>query len=368
MTEKNAIILRLILRTGIFLMAIGVLIREISCNRPQRPATEATTPQTPAVTTEAHTYTFFAFDTGCSITLWGDQGIADQAAAEAIQILNRLHATLNRYDVNSELARFNATPAETPFACSDLLWKALGAAREAYHLTEGTFDVTVGPLMAFWKQAASHPEQPPSPEELAAVKARVGFGKLVFNEAEHTVTKSQNGISVDFGGLAKGLALDLTYPLVKRPGITRIYLDFGGNLYLDNPEELPNAGEVLVRNPRHGDHTTGEMLAKVTNANRRFIATSANAERPLLDSNGRFIGHIMDPRTGSPAVAMEQVTAITTSGVYSDIFSTAVFIDGLPLAEQLVAQIPGTGFVLLPPDATAPSPVGDIKLATINSQ
>ncbi|MBQ4479206.1 MAG: FAD:protein FMN transferase [Victivallales bacterium] len=358
MTEKNAIILRLILRTGVFLMAVGVLVREISCNH-TRPG--GTTAQTISDAAEAYTYSVYAFDTKCSLTLWGDKASADQVAAEAIQIINRLHATLNRYDDESELARFNAVPADSPFACSDMLWQAFDAAREAYQLTDGAFDITIGPLMAFWKQVACHPEQPTLPEELAIVKERVGLDKLIFDETAHMVTKTRNGISVDFGGLAKGLALDLVRPLLDRPGITRANLDFGGNLYLDNPAGLPAAGEILIRAPRLGDHASGEMLGKITNANRRFIATSANTERPLLATNGRFIGHIMDPRTGNPVMTMEQVTAITTSGVYSDIFSTAVFIGGLPLAECLAGKIPDTGFVLLQPETAEPSSVGDVN-------
>ena len=363
MTEKNAILLRIALRTGVFLLAIGVLIREISCARQPR---EAIAQAKAAPAAALHNYAVYAFDTQCRISLWGDGAEADQAATEASQLLTRLHATLNRHDEASELARFNRAPANTPFACGDLLWKAFAVAREAYRHTDGTFDVTIGPLMAFWKQAAAHPEQEPDADALADARRRVGLDKLVFDDEAHTITKTVEGMSVDFGGLAKGLALDMTLPLVKRPGISRIFLDFGGNLYLDNPAELPNAGEVLIRDPRSGNHLNGKMLVKLANANRRFIATSANSERPLLDNDGHFIGHIMDPRTGKPAQTMIQVTAIASCGAYSDIFSTAVFVDGEPLAERLVHDLPDTGFVLLPADAGSPLSIGRADLVPAN--
>lgn len=362
MTEKNAILLRILLRTCVFLMAIGVLVREISCNRPQRKADDA--PAGSAVA--SHTYITYAFDTKCSLSLWGDEVVADQAATEAIQLLNRLHATLNRFDEASELSQFNATPPNVPFVCSDLLWMAFVSAKDAYAITNGTFDVTIGPLMTYWKRVAMHPEQEHSPAELANAQACTGFDKLLLNEAEHTVTKSQEGMMVDFGGLAKGLALDLVSPLVKRQGISRILLDLGGNLYLDNPDELPEAGDVFIRNPTPGEQPAEQMLIKLTNANRRFIATSANSERPLSAKDDHFIGHIMDPRTGKPATAMMQVTAVTTSGAHSDVFSTAVFIGGTALAEQLAHDHPNTGFVLLADDATAPLSIGNAELATLN--
>lgn len=360
MTQKNAIILRLALRTGVFLLAIGVLIREASCNR--RSTVPSAAVKTASQAAPFHTYILFAFDTNCTLTLWGDEKVTSEAASSAIQLLNRLHATLNRYDEDSELAHFNAAQANTPFPCSDLLWQAFTSAQEAYRQTDGVFDVTVGPLMSFWKQAAAKPEQPPSPEKLAEAQNRVGFGKLVLDEQTHTVTKTVADMSVDFGGLTKGLALDLVQPLLTQAGITRMMLDFGGNLYLENPDELPNAGEVQIRDPRAGDHSTGKMLGALTDANHRCIATSANSERPIATGK-RSIGHIMNPWTGMPADTLEQVTAVTPRGVDSDIFSTAVFIAGPDLARKLAEQCPETGFILLPHD-DIPLAVGSATLKT----
>ena len=139
-------------------------------------------------------------------------------------------------------------------------------------------------------------------------------------------------------------------------------LDFGGNLYLENPDELPDAGKVQIRDPRTGDHSTGKMLGALTDANHRCIATSANSERPIATGK-RSIGHIMNPWTGMPADTLEQVTAVTPRGVDSDVFSTAVFIAGPELARKLAEQHPNTGFILLPHD-DIPQAVGSATLKT----
>ncbi|MBR4125576.1 MAG: FAD:protein FMN transferase [Victivallales bacterium] len=359
MTKKTAILLRIILRAGICLLIIGLLLRQLSHMRKKLPQPS---PSTTEQSIAPHNYTVFAFDTQCNLVLWGDTTVTDAAATPAIRLLTRLHDTLNRYDDASELAHFNAAPVDIPFACSDLLWEAFIAARNAWQQTDGVFDVTIGPLMAFWKQTAASPDQSPSPEALDEAQSRVGFEKLVLDEEAHTVTKTVEGMSVDFGGLAKGLALDMVRPLLSQPGISRMLLDFGGNLFIENPNDLPNAGEVLIRDPRAGDHTSGKMLGRLTDANHRCIATSANSERPIA-SGTRPIGHIMNPRTGEPATSLEQVTAITPRGVDSDVFSTAVFIDGPELARRLFEQCPDTGFILLPPNAT-PQTIGVASLAT----
>ncbi len=357
MTQKTAILLRLALRALVFLMAIAVLIREISCNRRKN---LENAPAQNRQADGAHNYTVYAFDTSCSLTLWGDEALTDAVTTEAIQLLGRLHNTLNRYDDASELARFNASPENVPFPCGDLLWEAFVAAQNAYRQTDGVFDVTIGPLMAFWKRTAADPELKLDAAARAEAQRRVGFDKLLLDDEAHTVTKTVAGMSVDFGGLAKGLALDLVRPLLNRPGITRMLLDFGGNLYLEAPDDTEKAGEVLVRDPRAGDHTSGKMLGRLTNANRRCIATSANSERPL--ATGKHpIGHIMNPQTGEPATTLEQVTAVTPRGVDSDVFSTAVFIAGPSLAQRLAEQCPNTGFILLAPE-TPPQAIGAADL------
>ena len=358
MNPKTAILLRLALRTAVFLLAIGVLVREAACVRTTVPADKP--PETGTQPTAPKVYTAFAFDTKCSLVLWGDEKAADAAATAAIQLLGQLHATLNRYDPASELARFNAAPANIPFACSDLLWNAFDAARTAWRQTDGVFDVTIGPLMAFWKHAAATPDKPPDTAAREEAQRRVGFEKLLLDDMAHTVTKTADGMSVDFGGLAKGLAIDLVRPEIARAGIFRMMLDFGGNLFLEDPNDRPDSGEVRIRDPRAGDHTSGKMLGTLTDANHRCVATSANSERPLA-TGARPIGHIMDPRTGQPADALEQVTVVTPRGVDSDVFSTAVFIDGPDLARKLAEQCPATGFVLLP-TAEPPYAIGDAVL------
>jgi hypothetical protein len=55
---------------------------------------------------------------------------------------------------------------------------------------------------------------------------------------------------------------------------------------------------------------------------------------------------------------------VTPRGVDSDVFSTAVYVAGKPLAEALASRVPGTGFVLIAgtPEAPEVTRVGDLSL------
>ena len=299
-------------------------------------------------------YTYFIFNTTCRFVFTGPEAEAQQAAGEGQRLCQRLHDTLNYFDPSSELSRLNAAPADTPFACSDLLWQALLAAQRAWRLTDGAFDVTIGPLMALWRKHAADGTTP-APEELAAVRQRVGFQRLKLDENARTVTKTADGMRLDFNGLAKGLALDLVRPIADRPCFTASFLDFGGNLYLRQPQDDPIAGQVAIRPLSEGD----PPLAILAGCNHRSIATSSNAERPLADGK-RPVGHILSPATGLPVDTCLSATAVTASGADSDALSTAVFVGGTALAQTIANRLPHCGFAILAQGNEKTVTIGDL--------
>lgn len=295
---------------------------------------------------------FFVFNTQCEVRLYCTQQQYENAVSEAFDILFGLESALNRFNPQSELSRFNALPPGTPFPCSDSLWTALNAAKEAYRLTEGTFDITIGPLMDAWKTIAMKPLPPDSAEAqslLTRARSGVGFDRIILDPGKRTATRSHPVTRLDFGGMAKGLALDLVQPVWKKHGIEASYSNFGGNLvYSGSPELCPFEG-VGIEDP----FERPRLLGTLRNCTNRFIATSSNASRLLgHDDSGKTISHIIDPVTGTPAAYYSSVTALAGCGLHSDVLSTAVFIKGESLAQKIRQKIPDTSFVLLsaPPE------------------
>jgi len=76
------------------------------------------------------------------------------------------------------------------------------------------------------------------------------------------------------------------------------------------------------------------------------VATSGNYER-FVEIDGKRLSHIVDPRVGRPVERVAAVTVITPSGTDSDVFSTAVFVQGPDLAEALVKKYPDTRILLI---------------------
>ena len=309
------------------------------------------------------------FNTDCRISLFGTRQQVHQAYQRVSEELFRLHNALNRFAEQSEVSRFNNTPAGTAFPCSPQLWRAFETAGMAYAETDGAFDVTIGPLMAFWKKHAVDGEVPA--EELDAIRRRIGFPLLKLDAANHTVTKSVEGLQVDFGGLAKGLALDVAREILLEEGLENCYLDFGGNTYQKLPKDHPYRDLCAIKDLRPLPDGTFPTSPRCTiqSADGRFLGTSSNAYRALSQDATRPAGHILDPQTGTPAApTYVSLTAVADSGWRSDAYSTAVFAKGAPLARKIAAAHPDCAFLFLPLTDDAPEIIGSATLQEAPSQ
>jgi len=279
---------------------------------------------------------FPVFGTYARLTFWAPSPVASKALDQVTDELLALHRTLNLFDPESELARLNASAAEAPFVCSPELWDVLGAARRAWRDTDGLFDVSIGPLMRLW---GFHGKRSTLPDaaEIAAARARVGLNLVAFADDERSVRFNKPGMYLDFGGIAKGYALDRAAAIAARGGIRSGLIDLGGNVRcLAEPPPGHEAYVIGIRDPFETDTLLGtvEILDGA-------VATSGNYET-FVKIEGRVLHHIVDPRNGEPVPDVAGVTVIATAGVDSDVYSTAVFVGGTAVIVRLLETHPGT--------------------------
>jgi thiamine biosynthesis lipoprotein len=276
------------------------------------------------------------FGTYAQCKLWCPEAEARAASAEIEELLLQLHDTINVFDPDSELSRLNTQAHETAFVCSDRLWGILLSAREAYEETGGVFDISVGPLMAVWGFRGPMVSEPTT-GELARALERTGLDKVVFDDEAQSVRFTRSGMSLDFGGLAKGYGLDLAATVLLRRGLDRGLVDLGGNIRcLSVPPPGKTAYSIGIRHPFDPENMMGTVA--VLDA---CVATSGNYEKEVV-VNGRRIGHILDPRSGRPVEGVAGVTVVTARGADSDVFSTAIFAGGDALVAALRSRAPDT--------------------------
>ncbi len=268
------------------------------------------------------------FGTDISVKLYGDK--SSEAVAEIKTYLEKLHDQINIFDQKSELAKLNKKAFSEPVVCSLELWDLLVQCQWAHQLTDGHFDVSAGPLLKLWGFHGKR-KTIPTQQEIGEALKLVGFSKIKLNKNDKSVQFPYEGMYIDVGGIAKGYALDKCVAIARKFGIKIGIIDLGGNIYcFENviPGRKSEFYNIGIRSP------AGLGIADVIQLKDSYVATSGDYERFNVIDGVKY-AHIVSPKTGLPVKATASVSVVTNKGLYSDIFSTAIFVSGETMLKKL---------------------------------
>jgi len=258
-----------------------------------------------------------------SVVVWGeDRQRLELAVAAALDEARRLDQMLSNYRQSTELSRVNQLAAKQPVRVSDELFQLLEVCAEYSRESDGTFDITVGPLMKVWgfyRGTGHFPQQSAVQDALS----HVGYRKVVLDRLARTVRFTEDGVELDPGGIGKGYAVDRMIAVLKGHGIESALVSAGSSsIYaLGTPPNEPG-WKVAIRDPRD----TMQSAATVTLKD-QSLSTSGNYEKFFV-ADGKVWSHIMDPRTGYPSMGTLSVSLITPETIDSEAWAKPYYIQG----------------------------------------
>ncbi len=280
------------------------------------------------------------------------EGLERQAAARALEELYaealRLDGLLSSYEPESDISRLNRTAGHGMQAVDPAVAEILELSVAYTQLTRGAFDVTVGPVIDLWMQAADR-NRPPNAAELAAARARVGANRISLAPAG--VALAEEGMKLDLGGIAKGYALDRMLPLLERRGIARALLNFGQSSIWAVGAPAGHAGwRLLVRAP------AGGFAGLITLRDQALSVSGSQGQ--WVEIGGRRYGHIIDPRSGEPLMRARQAVVVSQSAALAEALSVALLVLDAETGLALVAAQPDCEGLLIEGDGELRSTPG----------
>lgn len=302
-----------------------------------------------AVSAGGQTHTRLAFKkplmgTEVSIVLYAADSVAATEAVElAFARITELNNHLSDYLTESELSRLSNT-YDQPVQVSDDLWQVLHTAQEIAHASEGTFDVTVGPLTLLWRRAMRRAMLPDSIDLNEAMTA-VGYELLQLDADNQTARLHKGNMRLDLGGIAKGYVADQALGVLVREGFLSAAVDAGGDISLG--EAPPNSDGWSIK-VFSGESETGEVILKNCG-----IAVSGDSYR-YLDYQGVRYSHILDPETGYGVTHERKVAVIAPSAMIADAWASVYSVmdwQAIPLSIQ---EQDGLSIRIVEPDGTGP--------------
>jgi len=152
---------------------------------------------TPSVTLpESLLFTHEAMNTTFSLRLCGmDEKTAAGVARECYERLDLLENRLSRFAEGGDVMRINHLAAGDTLYVSEDCHLCLLLALDAYSLTDGLFDITLGARIAHQKARADCPLPPLT-------------GRFIIHPDIAAITCVEPGREIDLGGIGKGFALD----------------------------------------------------------------------------------------------------------------------------------------------------------------
>lgn len=269
---------------------------------------------------------------------------------EIESVLRAVNDEMSTYLESSDLSRFNRSPADTWVGVSPNVVMVVDAARSVSEVTDGVFDVTIGPLVDLWGfGAGSDGRNRPGEDQVRDALTRIGYRHLETRVDPPAMRKSIDDLQVDLSAIAKGHGVDRVVEHLGALGAANVFVEIGG--------EVRATGMVGDRPWRVGiqqpDAGSDRLLAAVSLEN-RAMATSGDYRNRYVEGD-EIYSHTLDPRTGRPARnRLASVTVVADDCMMADAWATTIMAVGgeagrdLAEAQDLdvlfVSRIPEGGY------------------------
>lgn len=277
--------------------------------------------------------TDFVLGTVATITLYDHP--SETTLNLAMEKLTELENLLSMNKKGTLIDTINASAGVQPVCVDNATYALIEKALHYSELTQGHFDITIGPLVKLWH--IGFPDaKVPTAKEIQSLLPLVDFHQVQLDAKNHSIFLKQSGMSLDLGSIGKGYAADEVAKVLKANGVNHAIINLGGNIYAlgNKPDGSPwSIGVQDPFNPR------GETLGILHTGN-QSIVTSGIYERFIEDDKKNKYHHLLSPQTGYPFNnELAGVTIVSATSTDGDALSTSVFglglTEGIALVESL---------------------------------
>jgi thiamine biosynthesis lipoprotein len=265
----------------------------------------------------------------------GDSTEASTTAQQCFQLVDSFVIIFSDYLDSSELNRLCAKAGKTknPITVSPALFDIFLQSKIAYEKSDGTFDITLGPVTRLWRKAR---KEKVFPGDLAVKEklALTGFKKISMDTATHGILLLQPGMQLDLGGIAQGYIAQRVIDLLKTRNIDNALVDVSGDIVAIGAPPGTNGWTLGINVPEKKD----ELLKKNLLISNKAVTTSGDVYQ-YMEHNGKRYSHIIDPQTGYGITSQINVTVIANDGTTADWLTKACSILTISKAKKLAHSL-----------------------------
>lgn len=275
-----------------------------------------------------------------TVKVAGDLPMEPEALRAGVQAqFDAVDAALSTWRADSALSHFNAAPHADWQKLDAELFEVLHYALQLAALSDGAYDVTVGPLVDLWGFGpAPVRSTAPSPEAIASARALVGWQRIELDPQGRRARRAP-GVRIDLSSLGKGRGVDRVAEWLDAQGVHHYLIDLSGKLRAAGRNERGQPWRVAVEKPQ-ADHPSGQpdITDAVVTLRDQAIATAGDYRR-YFESGGNHYSHLIDPASGMPIDhGTVSATALAAGCMQADAWATLLVLMQPGAAQELASR------------------------------
>ena len=278
-----------------------------------------------------------------TITLYDstDSSILDKAFDRVAEI----ESLVSINESGTELDEVNASAGIKPVKVTSTTYDIVEKGLEYSRLSNGGFDITIGPLVKLWNIGLEGAKVP-TPEEISNTLPLIDYNSLELNKEGQTIFLTKKNMMIDLGSIAKGYAADEISKILAENNVHSAIINLGGNVYAHGEKIDGSDWKIGIQNP-FNERGNIVGLVKVKN---KTVVTSGIYER-YIEQDGVKYHHLLDPKTGYPFDNnIAGVSIITDKSIDADALSTIVFSKGVDEGLKFVEDLPNVDAIFITKD------------------
>ncbi len=254
--------------------------------------------------------------------------------------LDAVDRMMSTYKADSEISRFSSNATTEWQQVSAEFCASVEDALALSAVTNGAFDITVGPLVNLWGFGPGKSiDKPPADADIRKMLSAVGYEHLQADCTQPALKKDIVELALDMSAFGKGYAADRVAEWLDGTGVSNYLVEVGGELRVAGRNAKGELWAVGIEAPLT-DQRRPHTIVRLTDA---AVATSGDY-RNYFEVDGQRYSHTIDTRTGKPIThSLASVTVVDDSGYRADALATAFMVMGpekaiaFALKEQVAA-------------------------------